>query len=214
MSHIGQVLRTVTIMKITDLLIRPRQHISESDVAYVFRLAELNASDFKFLAKNLLVWVSDRRGYSYRLVSDKYNISDFFSLDRIGKQFPVRKICSKCIAQGLPDFYFEAPYFKMDYCLLHKSKLFSKCPKCRVKIRYSRGSYSLCKCGFQWRDFKDDEEEYIHFDLFEKSIRSVTRSTCVLESDLTPKLLKAVADKYYKYTRDPRIYYINRKFSK
>jgi len=104
MSHTGQAHRMVIIMKLTDLLIRPRQHILESDVSYVLRLAEKNASDFRLLAKNFLVCVFSTKGYSYRLASKKLNISDSEYFVKFGPKYPIRHICCECVSKDMPDF--------------------------------------------------------------------------------------------------------------
>jgi len=196
MSHTGQARRMVIIMKLTDLLIRPRQHILESDVAYVLRLAEKNASDFRILAKNLLVCVHSAKGFSYRLVSQKLNISDLEYLSKFGPKYPIRHICSECVSKNMPDFYSTFDPYLLEFCILHPARIINRCPKCRMKIRYFSGSYSLCRCGFQWMPFEDysfDKEDY---ETFKQSLRSVIKKADVSESDLTPKVLTSVAKKF------------------
>lgn len=140
-------------MRSTDLLVRPKRHLWESPVAYVFRVASLNRTHYGTLAREAL----DEHGLAGQPLHELWPMPGYTSparedlrlsmLVKAGR--PLRMVCPACVKEGQPDSLYGECYRYLEYCLRHGCKPLGDCPVCGIALRYGSGTYSHCECGFE-----------------------------------------------------------------
>lgn len=142
-------------MQFTELLVRPAKHKWELSVAYLFRLANLNRTNYPRIARSVF-----REYQRTRVEEDLFRPPVQYGifhegLSAIGRSVgakasrPGRQICPLCISNEHPDSLNTEKYPYLEYCLVHGCAPVSECPACRVELRYGCGSYAQCECGFE-----------------------------------------------------------------
>jgi hypothetical protein len=97
-----------------------------------------------------MAWTSETQSNS--IFMNRVNIfGDFVPIQSISKQ--KIKLCPICLR--------SAPYCRSVWdlsfittCPLHNCLLIDSCPQCSKKIVYSRPGVTICKCRFDWRNYK------------------------------------------------------------
>lgn len=146
-------------MRSTDLLVRPKRHLWESPVAYVFRVASLNRTHYGTLARKAL----DEHGLAGEPLYELSQIMNYNAnlacvnparedvrlslLVKAGR--PLRMVCPACVREGQPDSLYGERYRYLEYCLRHGCKPLGECPACGIALRYGCGTFSHCECGFE-----------------------------------------------------------------
>lgn len=140
-------------MPSTDLLVRPKRHLWESPVAYVFRVASLNRTHYGTLARQALATHS----LAGHPLHEIWQIADYANAARENLRLsmltkadrPLRMVCPACVREGQPDSLYGERYRYLEYCLRHGCKPLGECPACGIALRYGSGSYGHCECGFE-----------------------------------------------------------------
>lgn len=111
-----------------------------------------------------MAWTSKRQSNS--IFMNKVKIfGDFVPIQSISKLHI--KLCPICLR--------SAPYCRSVWdlsfittCPLHNCLLMDYCPQCGKKIGYSRPGVSICKCGYDWRNYEPESlsEEQVSLSKF------------------------------------------------
>ncbi|MDJ0697898.1 TniQ family protein [Mastigocoleus sp. MO_188.B34] len=99
-----------------------------------------------------MAWISPRQSNSTFMNTVKI-FGDFVPIQSISKKRV--KLCPICLR--------SAPYCRsvwelsfIKHCPLHNCLLIDSCPQCSKKIVDSRPGVTICKCGFDWRNYEPE----------------------------------------------------------
>src|SRR5205085_8872177 len=94
--------------------------------------------------------------YAPARISKERMMGDYYVFGSPIQHYVIRlsnpKICPGCLSEfGYARKVWELGIVTV--CPFHKSKLLDTCPNCQKKVSWIRKQISVCRCGFDWRDY-------------------------------------------------------------